>query len=347
VLGRPDQPQNGTLEVDEARLRGAIEGGELRLVIPVRNLTAEAASGRLRVTLVDLDADEERGTIEVDVEIAAAGATTAEARLKAPAVSSQPALARYLLRVDDGSEDGVLVTRSLLRVIPPYDVRLEGPARVVRGRTASYRMRATVAFTHEAVPDVEVELSIGEGAAREQLRGTTDDLGAAVFEVEPDVMGAHPVTARAAGFGVSAAIDESITVEGPGPKLLLTTDKPLYQPGQTIHLRALALERGDNAPLAREQVTFEVEDGKGNKIFKKAVATDAFGVAATTFRIGTIVNTGEFKVRLVRGEATTEKVVTVGHYALPKFEVAIRTDKPWYGPGDTVTGTVDARYFFG
>ncbi|WP_437747508.1 MG2 domain-containing protein [Sorangium sp. So ce1504] len=345
TLGRPDQPRNGTLEVDEARLLGVIDGSDLRLQIPVRNLTAGATSGHLRVTLVDLDADREQGTTEVDLEIAGGTATTAEARLPAPAVSAQPRLARYLVRVDDGSEEGLLVTRSLLRVIPPYDVQLEGPARVVRGRTASYRVRATDAFSHQPVPNVDVELAVGEGAR--PLRGTTDALGAAVFEVEPGALGAHPVSAQALGFGVNAALTANITVEGPGPKLLLTTDKPLYKPGQTIHLRALALERGNNAPLVREAITFEVEDGKGNKIFKKPIETDAYGVAATTFRIGSIVNTGEFKVRLVSGETTTEKVVTVGQYALPKFEVAVRTDRPWYTAGDTLTGTIDARYFFG
>ncbi|KYF78840.1 alpha-2-macroglobulin [Sorangium cellulosum] len=346
-VGRPDRPQNGLIEVDEAKLRGVIEGGDLRLQIPVRNLTAGATRGHLRVTLVDLDADREQGTTEVDVEVASAAAATAEARLEAPSVSAQPGLARYLVRIDDGSDTGLLVTRSLLRVIPPYDVQLEGPARVVRGRPASYRVRATDAITHAAVPEVEVELSVGEGDAARQLRGTTDALGAAVFEVEPGAIGEHPVSARADGFGVSALIDERVTVEGPGPKLLLTTDKPLYKPGQTIHLRGLALERGNNEPLARTSVTFEVEDGKGNKIFKKAVVTDAFGVAATTFRIGSIVNVGDFKVRVVSGEITTEKTVSVGQYALPKFEVAVKTDKPWYGAGDTLTGTIDARYFFG
>ncbi|WP_437878857.1 MG2 domain-containing protein [Sorangium sp. So ce513] len=347
VVGRPDQPQNGLIEIDEARLRGAIDGGDLRLQIPVRNLTAGATRGHLRVTLIDLDADKEQGTTEIDVDVASSAATTAEARLKAPSVSAQPALARYLVRIDDGSAAGLFVTRSLLRVIPPYDVQLEGPKRVVRGRAASYRVRATDPITHAAVPDVDVELSVGEGDSARQLRGTTDALGAAVFEVDPGALGEHPVSARAEGFGVSALVDERVTVEGPGPKLLLTTDKPLYKPGQTIHLRGLALARGDNAPLARTSVTFEVEDGKGNKIFKKEVVTDAFGVAATTFQIGSIVNVGDFKVRVVSGEITTEKTVTVGQYALPKFDVAVRTDRPWYRAGDTLTGTIDAKYFFG
>ncbi|HJX51851.1 MAG TPA: alpha-2-macroglobulin family protein, partial [Polyangia bacterium] len=34
-------------------------------------------------------------------------------------------------------------------------------------------------------------------------------------------------------------------------------------------------------------------------------------------------------------------------YALPKFNVLVSTDKPWYTPGATVSGAVDAIYFFG
>jgi len=33
-------------------------------------------------------------------------------------------------------------------------------------------------------------------------------------------------------------------------KLYLSSDKPLYQPGQTIHMRALALGAADSKPAA-------------------------------------------------------------------------------------------------
>ena len=52
------------------------------------------------------------------------------------------------------------------------------------------------------------------------------------------------------------------------PKVLLVTDKPLYQPGQLMHLRALALQSFDLKPVAAAELTFEVEDAKGNKVFK-------------------------------------------------------------------------------
>ncbi len=39
--------------------------------------------------------------------------------------------------------------------------------------------------------------------------------------------------------------------------ILLTTEKPIYQPGQTIHVRALALDRSDHEAAAKHKLTFE------------------------------------------------------------------------------------------
>src|SRR5262249_20815548 len=65
--------------------------------------------------------------------------------------------------------------------------------------------------------------------------------------------------------------------------ILLTTEKPIYQPGQTIHVRALALDRASHAAAAGRSLTFEVEDSRGNKVFKKATQTSKFGIAAAEF----------------------------------------------------------------
>src|ERR1017187_3970187 len=62
--------------------------------------------------------------------------------------------------------------------------------------------------------------------------------------------------------------------------ILLTTEKPIYQPGQTIHVRALALDRANHQAAGARNLTFEVEDSRGNKVFKKAVRTDAYGIAS-------------------------------------------------------------------
>src|SRR5207253_1221626 len=80
-------------------------------------------------------------------------------------------------------------------------------------------------------------------------------------------------------------------------KILLISDRPVYQPGQMIHLRALALRPIDFKPLEKEPLLFEIEDGKGNKVFKKTLETSNFGVAWTDFQLADEVNEGDYHLR--------------------------------------------------
>src|SRR5258708_24592058 len=56
--------------------------------------------------------------------------------------------------------------------------------------------------------------------------------------------------------------------------ILVTTEKPIYQPGQTIHARPLALDRSYHEAVANRALLFEVEDSRGNNGFSKATRTD-------------------------------------------------------------------------
>jgi hypothetical protein len=143
--------------------------------------------------------------------------------------------------------------------------------------------------------------------------------------------------------------------------ILLTTEKPIYQPGQTIHIRALALDRADHEAAGSRSMTFEVEDSRGNKVFKEAVRTDAFGIASAEFGLADEVNLGTYHLRalmdgseaIVGVRNTAEIALDVERYVLPKFKVALdfagkdEKAKHGYRPGDHVAGTVRANYFFG
>ena len=141
--------------------------------------------------------------------------------------------------------------------------------------------------------------------------------------------------------------------------ILLTTEKPIYQPGQTIHIRALALDRANHNAAANRPVTFEVEDSRGNKVFKKVTNTDEFGIASTEFALASEVNLGTYHLRALLGEPgldsnnAAEIALNVEKYVLPKFKVDLdltsknSEKKHGYRPGDRVTGTVQANYFFG
>lgn len=130
-------------------------------------------------------------------------------------------------------------------------------------------------------------------------------------------------------------------------RILLTSDKPLYQPGQKMRLRAIALANVTLKPVEKEKLTFEVEDAKGNKVFKKSLETSEFGIASADFQLADEVVMGDYKISAILGEVTSSRTIGVKRYVLPKFRVALETDRPFYLPGEKLRGTVSAEYFFG
>jgi len=141
-------------------------------------------------------------------------------------------------------------------------------------------------------------------------------------------------------------ITKKVDVQHP-MRILLSSDKPLYQPGQTIHLRSLISNARTQKPFTNEPVTFEVSDPKGNKVFKETRNLSAFGIASADFVLATELNLGRYEIRAISGPTATERTVEIKRYVLPKFKIIITTDKNYYLPGQTVSGAVQAVYFFG
>lgn len=73
-------------------------------------------------------------------------------------------------------------------------------------------------------------------------------------------------------------------------RTMVSTDKPIYRPGQTMHLRALSLSVDDMTPAAGRPVKFTIRDGKGNKVFAASPITSAFGIAAADFMLAEQLN---------------------------------------------------------
>src|SRR5262249_14337287 len=114
---------------------------------------------------------------------------------------------------------------------------------------------------------VEVRLVPKEGQAHTLYTGKTgaDGVAAVAFHVPTGPAGTYKLGALTQSTLGVEKLEREVKVKT-APKVLLVTDKPLYQPGQVIHLRALALQGFDLTPVAGQKLTFEVEDAKGNKV---------------------------------------------------------------------------------
>ena len=134
--------------------------------------------------------------------------------------------------------------------------------------------------------------------------------------------------------GSTEVLEEQIALRR-SSKLFLSTDKPIYQPGQLIHVRALSLRRPDLKPITGEDVEFKIFDGKDNLIFKERKQTSKYGLCAVDCQLASEVNEGQYRIECKVNDTTSTRTVKVEKYVLPKFKLEIVLDKPFYAPRKT------------
>jgi len=257
---------------------------------------------------------------------------------------------RYLYSVDVEFA-GETAHKRLIRPVERQDVLLLGQDKLEAGGNASFRIVVRNAATNKPVEDAQVEFKIknkeNDGTLdtpkyRTNEHGTVD----ASFVIPEYLSGECHVVATVKSEIGEEKIERDINVITKN-QIYLTSDKPVYQPGQLMHLRALVLRSADWKPVAERPMTLEIADGKGNKVFKKSVETSEYGIVSAEFQLADEVNEGAYTITGILGDQIAEKVVTVKRYVLPKFKVEIETDRDYYMPGDEITGTIESRYFFG
>lgn len=233
-----------------------------------------------------------------------------------------------------------------------------GQTRFAPASDASVRVVVQDRTTEAPIPDARVTVSLvpEKGRAIRLFEGKTDATGSlpVSFRVPDTVSSQAKLVVEARSSIGRDRVEQQVTIEH-NYRLLLSSDKPLYQPGQLIQMRVLALSAFDMSPARGTTVAFLVEDPRGNKVFRKNVTTSEFGVAAVDFRLADMVNQGEYKLSVsvvdsaggMADDSRAEKTVEVRPYVLPKFAVDVSTDRTYYLPGQRVEGTVRAEYFFG
>ncbi len=203
---------------------------------------------------------------------------------------------------------------------------------------------------------VSISLFNGDRAVSGNVRLTLLDGGAPVRTVAARVAGSAnlelPVPRLEQGtYEIEVAVEEvrqtsraSVDVED-GVLLFVETDKPIYKPGQTVHIRLMTLDALLKPwPSA---TTIEVQDAKGLKVFKKEVATDDYGMTTVDLPLSTEPNLGVWKLTALAGDQKTQLDVRVEEYVLPKYEVRVDTEQEWLLTGDPIRGTVTGEYSFG
>ena len=332
----------------ESDIQGTLSGQNLSVSFALKRLASKGnLQGTLKVDLLALgkEAVVSQGSSPFTLDAASKTVTVA---LSAPAVKSLGDLGGYVIYYRVELPDGTLRGwRSLFMTVSRSGLVVVGNNRFAVGEQGILRIKVVDPRSGAGIADSSVSVVFRADSTtkdRTLAAGKTDKLGeyAAKFSFSSAEKGGGNIKVEAGNHQSS----HSVLIEEQR-QVLLTTDKPLYQPGQTVFIRALAMKQPRVVPVSSEKLLIEVEDSEGNKIFKKDTSTDAYGIASLRFTLARLLNLGEYQVRVTMGTSVRVKKFKVDRYTLPKFKVDVTIDRSFYKPGETVSGRVQVDYFFG
>ncbi len=216
------------------------------------------------------------------------------------------------------------------------------------GSPASVRVVVRKVSDGQPISGADVNVTLASSQTPVVYNGKTDATGSAnvSLDIPADMEGKVTLVVQTRSSLGQDHIERPVEIKR-SYKLYLSTDKPIYQPGQMIHLRALVLNAFDHHAVASQPVEFIVSNPNGDKVFRQQVNTSAFGIASADFQLALQLVTGKYNLQAVMGDTESSRSVEVKPYVLPKFKVNVETDRPYYQPGARVKGDVQADYFFG
>ncbi len=232
----------------------------------------------------------------------------------------------------------------------PYDLVVLGQRNLLAATNSSLRIRLMNRAGDSPLAGVPVVVELcGNGQSAELARFDTDAQGGGQprFALPDWPNGEYELIVTAQTPGVAETIARSVRLTRSW-KLMLTSDKPVYQPGQTIHVRTLALRQPDLRPVAQQQTVFTLADPKGNILFTHTGQTSSYGIASTDCLLAKEVSEGAVHARLhdrrhreppARRGAKVRAAEVSGGCASRLV--------PFISPTTRLSITVQADYFFG
>jgi uncharacterized protein YfaS (alpha-2-macroglobulin family) len=131
------------------------------------------------------------------------------------------------------------------------------------------------------------------------------------------------------------------------------TDRPLYKPGDTVHVKFHLRNTGyfepDDSRWANKTGRLTVNNGRGEEALKiEKLTTDALGSVEAEFIIPKDAPLGGWNAQFLIGTQISAGVsFQVEEYRKPEFEVKVDAPAEPVNLGDTFTATVKASYFHG
>ncbi len=355
---------DNALRLDEAAARVRFANGRTEVTLKIINPAGQNLPANARVELLDAG----DGVLAVGERALLLSSRANEISLTLPfkyedlSSRAQSELPWYRLRyrVNTTSEptesvpagcEGVL---SLSSITPDlFNLKVSAAERGQPGQNYRARARAVHPATRKPLAGLKIEgqLEYSDGDGKTiTAQAQTDAQGYAALDfllpaqIKDDDIDIN-IKARRGDVEQTATSEFDLDTR---LSALASTDKTLYQPGQTLHVRALVLTPGKRA-AADADVTIEIDDERGEKVFQSAAKTSRFGIVKADWPIPDSAKLGDYTIEIQDDDDNQigGQMVRVSRYDLPNFVVTAKPDRAYYLPGQNAEIVISADYLFG
>jgi len=129
------------------------------------------------------------------------------------------------------------------------------------------------------------------------------------------------------------------------------TDRPVYRPGHTVYFRALLRrQNGERYQVpAGEQILVKIEDPSSKELLQKTFPVSAFGSIHGELQLSDTAALGYYAISAGKGTASSNISggFHVEEYKKPEYEVKVSPSKPRILQGESLSATIEAKYYFG
>ena len=189
----------------------------------------------------------------------------------------------------------------------------------IQGEQGNISVCVTNLSNSMPVAGIKVRISAYKNSMSQEYTTNSDGFANVLFDTSDIPCGKTILFVTAAKNGETLN-KSSFDIEVKGAqKLELFTDKPIYQPGQTIHTKLLVTNKLSGRPATQQQINLEIRDPRNNVICKKQLVSSKFGIAWKDIALAKEIMPGEYTIHAAVNDESVTRKVQIQEYQLPRF----------------------------
>jgi len=341
--------------VDEPRIRTALRNGSTIVSVPVVNAAGTPVRASLLLEWVNPK------DVVLGSGRSAATLPPGKSQIDLPLPITESSVwtrLRYRLTPETGTQRGVATVSGVVS-LPQiadhvFELRVVQAGVAQRGRAVTIQALAAHPISRKpvAVDKWDAKLTVDEVAlSPSKIAPLAEGIVEFTFDV-PETMESDSndeaslwVQAHAGDF--VQELNDDLPLPG-SVSARVQTDKPIYQPGQTIHFRAIVFDPQGKVAEG-SQIRFEIADQDSETTHATKLVTSRFGIVKDDWTLPLSAGLGSYELKLKTqdDDVMATHIVRVSRYDLPTFSVTAKPNRSAYLPDQKPSVTITGSYLFG